>query len=77
MAGINVLKWVEMPKFGIQSVSINTDTIRILTIRFRYKEKLKEKKNHDVYLTFSLFKALQIKNIVLEEKNSYFQKTQQ
>lgn len=48
MAGINVLKWVKMPKFGIQSVSINTDTIRILTIRFRYKEKLKEKKNHDV-----------------------------
>ena len=44
IAGIRVLKWVQMTVYGMHCIDLNTNTLNILGTHLPYNKKLKEEK---------------------------------
>ena len=74
IAGIGVLKGVQVAVCGIRCIDLNVDTLKILGTHFSYNEKLKEEKNF--YKIVSMQRVLKIwkmRELALQrKKNCYF-----
>ena len=70
IAGIRVLKGVQMAVCGMRFIDLNIDTLKILGTHFSYNEKLKEKKNFYKIVTYmqQVLKIWKIRKLALEEK---------
>ena len=70
IAGIGVLKGVQVAVSGVLCIDLNIDSLKRLGTHFSYNKKLKEKKNVYNIVTDiqEVFKIWQIRNLILEGK---------
>ena len=70
IAGIRVLKGVQVGVCGMRCIDLNNDTLKILGTHFSYNKKLKEEKNFFKSLTDiqRVLKIWKMRNLTLEEK---------
>ena len=70
MAGIGVLNDVKVKVYGMQSINLNTEAIKVLGINFPYNRKLKgHKKNSNAITNFQRgLKLWRLRNLIFEEK---------
>ena len=77
IAGIGVLKGVQVAVSGVLCIDLNIDSLKRLGTHFSYNKKLKEKKNvYNIVTDFQeVFKIWQIRNLILEGKIIIFKIT--
>ena len=70
IAGIGVLKGLQVAVCGIRCIDLNIDTLKILGTHFSYNEKLKEEKNFHKIVTDMqrILKIWKIRRLTLERK---------
>ena len=70
IAGIGVLKGVQVAVCGMRYIDLNADTLKILGTHFSYNEKLKEEKNFYKIVTDMqrVLKIWKMRMLTLKEK---------